>query len=94
MAKKEIMKATFVGIVKVNDPDDGNEVELEIWKDPCGGIFAIDSSFLDQDTDKVSSPFNPTKYKLNLRDDGDVPFSEYRFYMRHSAPKWMLPAKK
>jgi len=69
MAKKEIMKATFVGILKVEDPDDGNEVSLEIWKDPCGGIFAIDSSFLEQDSDKIPSPFNPTKVILDLSDE-------------------------
>ncbi len=54
-----ILKAKFITEVSVVDPDSKGEVHLEIWKDPeSGGIFAIDSSYLDQVTDRVLSPFN------------------------------------
>jgi len=55
------MKAKFVKIINVIDPDTGGYVELEVWKDPTsGGLFALDSSFLDQVEDSIVSPFNPT----------------------------------
>ena len=38
----------FVGEVTVTDPDTKNPVELSIYKHPNGGMFAIDSSYLDQ----------------------------------------------
>jgi hypothetical protein len=55
------MKAKFVQVINVFDPDTGGKVELEVWKDPTsGGIFALDSSFLDQVEDSIVSPFNPS----------------------------------
>jgi hypothetical protein len=44
-------KATFVTEVKVVDPDTGNEIEVEIWKHQNGGMFGMDSSYLDQCSD-------------------------------------------
>jgi hypothetical protein len=46
--------------VVVIDPDTGNEVDLCVYKDPqSGGMFAVDFSFVDQDTDVVPNPFIP-----------------------------------
>lgn len=53
-------KTKYVTEIVVNDPDTGNAVELEVHKDPTSGaLFAIDSSFLDQMTTVIASPFNP-----------------------------------
>jgi hypothetical protein len=53
------MRAKFVCCVNVTDPDTGNEVEIEIWKDPeSDGLFGVDASFCDQVNHVVPSPFN------------------------------------
>lgn len=41
-------KAKFVREITVKDPDTKGEVSLSVYKHPNGGIFAIDSSFVDQ----------------------------------------------
>lgn len=49
----------FIKEITVRDPDSGGEVEVEIWKDPVsGGMFGVDTSFLDQVHDEVPSPFD------------------------------------
>ena len=49
----------YVREIIVNDPDTGQVVSIEIHKDPeSGGLFGIDSSFLDQVSPVVRSPFN------------------------------------
>jgi len=40
--------AKFVNEIKVVDPDSNDEVELSIFKHENGGMFAIDSSYIDQ----------------------------------------------
>lgn len=46
--------------VTVVDPDTGDDVDLCVYKDPVsGGMFAVDFSFIDQDTDVVPNPFIP-----------------------------------
>ena len=46
--------------VVVTDPDTGNDVDLCVYTDPqSGGMFAVDFSFVDQDTDVVPNPFIP-----------------------------------
>lgn len=61
--------ATFIGETSVLDPDSGEEIVLEVFKDPVSqGMFAIDASFTDQVTDAIVSPFNE-EYHLRL----DVP---------------------
>ena len=53
------IEAKYVTEIKADDPDTGGEVAMEVWKDPeSGGMFAVDSSFLEQDTDEIPSPFN------------------------------------
>jgi len=41
-------KAKFVKEITVTDPDSKGEVNLSVYKHENGGLFAIDSSFLDQ----------------------------------------------
>jgi len=59
------MKAKFITTVYVVDPDFDGDVELSVFKHENGGIFAIDSSFLDQTLcdheDKIPDPFNKGK---------------------------------
>jgi hypothetical protein len=40
--------AKFVKEIKVIDPDTKGEVHLAVYKHEGGGMFAIDSSFVDQ----------------------------------------------
>lgn len=57
-------KAYFVKEITVIDPDSKGEVELELYKHECGGMFAIDSSFLDQvaRTDDFDRPIIPDPF--------------------------------
>lgn len=49
-------KYTYIREIIINDGE--NPVDIEIWKDnESGGIFAIDSSFLDQNV-ILYNPFN------------------------------------
>ena len=56
--------AKFVKEITIVDPDTGNNVEMEIWKHEAGGIFGIDSSFLDQCTDP-EYPVIPDPFSTN-----------------------------
>lgn len=40
-------RAKFVEEIVVKDPDTGNLVEIEIYKHENGGMFGIDSSYLE-----------------------------------------------
>lgn len=56
-------EAKYVSEITVIDPDSKLEVTLAVFKDQVsGGMFAIDSSFLDSDTlderGAISSPFD------------------------------------
>lgn len=56
----EIFDAIFIQEITVIDPETKGDVQVEMWKDPVsGGIFGIDSSFLESEDIKViASPFN------------------------------------
>jgi hypothetical protein len=41
-------RAKFVKEITVEDPETGSPIELEVYKHENGGMFAIDSSYLDQ----------------------------------------------
>ena len=60
------MKAKFVEEITVKDPDTGGDVVLEVYKHENGGIFAIDSSYLDQVSDTITDPFANKFVKLIL----------------------------
>jgi hypothetical protein len=42
-------RAKFVREITVIDPDSKGEVELAVYKHENGGMFAIDSSYIDQE---------------------------------------------
>lgn len=54
-------KAYFVREITEIDPDTKLPVELEVYKHENGGMFAVDSSFLDQvaRTDDFDRPIIP-----------------------------------
>lgn len=59
------MKAKFVKEVTVQDPDTDGDVELAVYKHENGGMFAIDSSYIDQvlddEEDRIPDVFNQNK---------------------------------
>jgi len=74
-------KAKFVKEITVEDLK-GNPVEMEVYQHENGGMFAIDSSFLDQGVRKddydrpiISDPFNDIEdeviEELLLMDEND-----------------------
>ena len=38
----------YVKEIMITDPDTGGEVDIAVYKHEGGGMFAIDSSFIDQ----------------------------------------------
>ncbi len=62
--------AKFITEIKVTDPDTGNIIEVEIFKEiQSGGIFGVDSSYLlaneeEDETVTLPSLFNDGKVKL------------------------------
>ena len=62
-------KAKFVNEVVTIDPDTKGEVHLAVYKHENGGLFAIDSSFIEQvleqldeaETVMIFDPFEPTE---------------------------------
>jgi hypothetical protein len=56
MAKKYVT-AQFVSEVVVTDPDTKLPVHVAIYKEEHGGMFGVDSSFLENTDKKVVSPF-------------------------------------
>lgn len=48
--------AKFVQEVTVKDPETLGQVDVAIYKHPCGGMFGVDCSFLDQCTDDDENP--------------------------------------
>lgn len=65
-------KAKFVTEITVTDPDSQSPVGIAIYKHENGGMFAIDSSYLDQvcDDDEpiIPDPFATKFVKLYLED--------------------------
>jgi hypothetical protein len=49
--------ANYVNEITVVDPDTGGDVTITIFKHENGGMFGIDSSFLDQVSDCICDPF-------------------------------------
>lgn len=47
--------AKFVTTIKMKDPDTKGSVELSVYKHEGGGMFAIDSSYIDQDLDEMEA---------------------------------------
>jgi metal-dependent HD superfamily phosphatase/phosphodiesterase len=62
--------AKFVTEISIIDPDSKEPVDIEVYKHPNGGIFAIDSSYLEQNYDDDVNP--------NITDPFDVEGGEIR----------------
>lgn len=63
----------YIDELCVTDPDSGDDVHVEVWK--CmdsGGIFAIDSSFLEQ-VGEYSNPFTSELQVMPETDGTPVP---------------------
>ena len=59
--------AEFVKEITVIDPDSKAPVELAVFKhNETGGMFAVDSSYLDQCFDDDIDPMIPDPFSLNL----------------------------
>jgi len=55
-------QATFVKEITVQDPDSKGDVQLSVFKHENGGMFAVDSSFLDQCFDDDCDPLIPDPF--------------------------------
>lgn len=66
--------ALFVSEISVIDPDSLLPVAIAIYKDSCGGMFGIDSSYIDQeDIDSVPNLFNQhLAVNITLLQENDV----------------------
>lgn len=51
------MKAKFIKEIELTDPDTNLPVSIAVYKEEAGGMFAVDSSYIEQDLDYVHSPF-------------------------------------
>lgn len=55
----------YAGIVKVQDPDSGRPVHMQVHKDDASGVmFAVDASYLEANRSTIRSPFNPGRLVL------------------------------
>lgn len=63
-------EAKYIKEIKVNDPDTGGVVHLALYKHMNGGMFAMDSSFIDQvpDEDEGYDPDNEMAYITGITD--------------------------
>lgn len=66
--------AIFVKEITVIDPDTKGEVEIAIYKHEGGGMFGVDSSFLDQvvNTDDFDRPIIPDLFSYNGVEEGTI----------------------
>lgn len=62
---KTFNNAKLVCQVTVIDPDSKGEVDLSVYKHEGGGMFAIDSSYLEQVCDEDSYPVIPDPFSAN-----------------------------
>ncbi len=60
-------KAKLVKEITVIDPDTKGEVELTVYRHENGGMFAVDSSYLDQAFDDDTYPVIPDPFGSNLK---------------------------
>jgi hypothetical protein len=66
--------AKLVKEITVIDPDSKGKVQLTVYKHEGGGMFAIDSSFLDQcvNTDDFDRPIIPDLFSDNGAEEGII----------------------
>lgn len=63
------MKAKFVKEITVVDPDSKGDVQLSIFKHQNGGMFAIDSSYIEQNFDDDAKVVIPDPFEVYSRDN-------------------------
>ena len=66
--------AKFVCEIRVKDPDSKGKVEVAMYKHENGGMFGVDSSFLDQvvNTDEFDRPIIPDPFSDSGAEEGTV----------------------
>ena len=70
--------AEFVSEIMVKDPDSKGRVELAVFKhNETGGMFAVDSSYLEQCFDDDTDPCIPDPFSLNLQGSGSYNVTLY-----------------
>jgi hypothetical protein len=57
--------AKFIKEIIVKDPDTKGDVILEVYKHENGGMFAVDSSYLEQNFEDDSEPVIPDMFDDN-----------------------------
>lgn len=69
---QKISRPIKVVDMNVRDPDSGDYVDVEIWKDETSGaLFGVDTSFLENvRCTGIPSPFNVNEY-FDMRDEND-----------------------
>ena len=82
--------AKFVTEVTVVDPDTNLPVEIAVYKHENGGMFAVDSSFLDQELEKgkeiIPDPFSDYENvfgdeRVELTEEFDTDINKTKFYL-------------
>ncbi len=58
------LKVYFIGEVKFTNPC-GSVESLAVYRSPTGGIFAIDSSYIEQDVDPAYDPLTGAQFDLD-----------------------------
>jgi hypothetical protein len=62
-------KCKWCGTHEFKDPDTGAPVSVDLYKTEGGGVFGVDSSYLEQDVGPVYEPFDGLLTELD--DDED-----------------------
>ena len=64
--KRLAFQCLLVDIVSVVDPNSGDTVEIEIWKDPeSNALLGVEAGFMDGVSECIYSPYN-ADHTLNL----------------------------
>jgi len=65
-------RAKYVKDIVIQDPDTGGDVDVTIFKHEGGGLFGIDSSYIDQVAEEdsqgnpmVPDPFDELEHAVN-----------------------------
>ena len=71
-----MQKAKFIKEITIEDPDTGQPIEMEVYKHENGGMFAIDSSYLeqvaDEDMDGQARIIDPFYSTYELKDEAEI----------------------
>jgi hypothetical protein len=59
-----MVKAKLITQITVIDPDTNTPVQIDIYKEKTGGMFGVDSSYIDTE-EPVTSPFGNGKVRID-----------------------------